>query len=243
MQCQARRWHELIPVKLADLPIYCLTTREREDRHRHIADQLRATMPRMFRGPTEYRGLRNPRLCGCIGYASALDRALRDMGRDFRPFLLIEDDVSRMGADLFTLPPDADALYLGITSSAMMLDHPRQRQELLAEPTADPKILRVLNLLTTHAIVYVSPVFAAAAQRACVEAAMRILAGGEEPWDCNIARLQPSHRVYALIEPMFYQDMRVGGWEHETRRSLDRWRKPSAEEARAYFEARPVSGL
>ena len=73
------------------------------------------------------------------------------------PFLLIEDDcLPKDFVDEIEFPDDADAVYLGISSWGRMNSHSGpcvQHREV----EGYPHLVRIYNMLSTHAILYLNP--------------------------------------------------------------------------------------
>ena len=74
------------------------------------------------------------------------------------PFIILEDDATPINfKPEIEIPDDADAFYLGISSWGRMNGHSGpfvQYQE-----DVDGELLRVYNMLGTHAILYLTPEF------------------------------------------------------------------------------------
>ena len=71
------------------------------------------------------------------------------------PILLLEDDVEYTGIDSFDYVADADAIYFGVSRSG---GHPRLNTHQGGCKVVPYSInqVRVMNMLTTHAILYIS---------------------------------------------------------------------------------------
>lgn len=140
---------------------------------------------------------------GWIGCALSHLKALR--GWDgYRPLLILEDDVaiSEHFSTTIEIPADSDALYLGtsIYGGVPLADWVGFEQVIAAEPAGDG-LVRVHNLLGAHAIVHISPAWISAAMEQILRCTV------EESWahDRGFASIQGDFRVYARIDPPFYQ--------------------------------------
>lgn len=142
------------------------------------------------------------------------------VGANAGPLLLLEDDATfdaPPGALLVDCPDDADALYLGL--SRWSLPRGKRRgspfpSDLRASPVPEhPALVRIENMLASHAILYVTPRYRAA----CAEA---LRANPGVAGDVLFAELQPRFRVYAQRRPLFYQGAALGGQEVWTRFTL-----------------------
>jgi hypothetical protein len=146
---------------------------------------------------------------GRIGCGLSHLRALR-LATPGRPLLILEDDVgvSESFQPILEIPPDADAVYLGasIYGAVDLVDYVGFTHMLAADEVEGyPNLLRVYNLLSTHAIVYLTERFKAAA----AEAIVRSLADRDWEHDKDMARLQETCTVYAVRRPMFFQAARL----------------------------------
>ena len=115
------------------------------------------------------------------------------------PFVLIEDDIEVKHWDpIVEVPDDADALYLGISGWGRMNGH---SGPFVQWEQVDDNLLRVYNMLSGHAIVYLSGEWVEMARRCCHHAGYVI----ESYYDVQIAEVQRFFNVYALDDPYFYQ--------------------------------------
>ena len=140
---------------------------------------------------------------GRIGCALGHLRALR-LAPPGRPLLILEDDVAANEPfnPVLEVPDDADAVYVGVSlyGAVDLLDYVGFSNMIAADPV-DDRLLRIYNLLSTHAILYVSDRFKAAS----AEAVLVALADLDREHDKEMARLQETFVVYALRHPLFYQ--------------------------------------
>ena len=115
------------------------------------------------------------------------------------PFVLIEDDIDVKRWDpIIEVPDDADALYLGISGWGRMNGH---SGPFVQWEQVDDNLLRVYNMLSGHAIVYLSGEWVEMARRCCHHAGYLI----ESYYDVQIAEVQRFFNIYALDDPYFYQ--------------------------------------
>ena len=115
------------------------------------------------------------------------------------PFVLMEDDVAVKRFDpIIEIPDDADAFYLGISGWGRMNSHsgPFVQWERVSDD-----ILRTYNMLSGHAVMYISDRYIDLAKRICYHAGYNI----EDHVDIGFAEVQRWHNVYALDDPYFYQ--------------------------------------
>lgn len=123
--------------------------------------------------------------------------------RDRLPLLVLEDDLAVTSAfrHRVAVPEDADQLFLGISGWGMLPEvAPTGLLGVtLAEPAGEG-LARVFNMLSGHAILYLTRHAVACATGACIDA---LLAGHN--WDREHARAQRAMRSLALVEPAFCQ--------------------------------------
>jgi hypothetical protein len=154
---------------------------------------------------------------GASGTLRMVERGLRSQTPQtpFRPFLMIEDDISlSRPIETIDVPDDADILYVGI-SKCSMNDHQFHYENYYETVPEYPRIVRIKHMLSTHGIVICSPLGAAVFQRTMLEVFL-----SDQPWDIPLALIQPYYRVYALREPLVYQDAEYNGDEGCTRIEL-----------------------
>ena len=146
---------------------------------------------------------------GWLGCGLSHLRALREGDPD-RPLLILEDDVAANEAFEWTLeaPDDADALYLGasIFGAVDMIDYVGFTYGVAADAVND-RLFRVYNLLSTHAILYLSHRF----RRASAAGILEFMIDRGWAHDRAMAWLQERYNVYALRRPMFYQAAALQG--------------------------------
>jgi hypothetical protein len=121
------------------------------------------------------------------------------------PLLVLEDDVgvSEHYSPILTVPDNTDAIWLGASDfgALSIVDHVGFIHMQLAEE-AECGLLRVHNLLSTHAILYLTERFRLAA----IEAIIKCVADLGRPPDCGLAMIQSDFNVYAGREMSFFQD-------------------------------------
>jgi hypothetical protein len=152
---------------------------------------------------------------GRFGCALSHLRCLR-LSATERPLLILEDDigVSESFSAVIEAPADADAIYLGasIYGAADIVDYVGFTGLLAAEPAGED-FFRVYNLLSTHAILYLSGAF----RQAAAESILESLVDRDWEHDKGMVRLQERFVVYALRRPMFFQAaaLQPGGGRHQ----------------------------
>jgi hypothetical protein len=116
------------------------------------------------------------------------------------PFIILEDDVC-LNKDFVSniqVPNNADALYLGISHWGRYLNHSGPYVHTV--PITD-SIVRVYNMLATHAILYLSDTYVDICKRIAFHHGYVI----EDHIDIGFAEVQKYYNVYALNQPLFRQ--------------------------------------
>ncbi|MCP5027771.1 MAG: hypothetical protein GY929_15965 [Actinomycetia bacterium] len=142
------------------------------------------------------------------------------------PFLILEDDCQLLLEDhplQFDVPDDTDALYLG-HSSFGLTDGPDQfglrwgQDNNVRYEDLDDEYIRVLNMLSAHAIIFISE----ECVRSAIDANTRALLNHDFPYagDMAYAELQERLKVLATRQPLCYQSAGYDGNEGSTRRSI-----------------------
>jgi hypothetical protein len=123
-----------------------------------------------------------------------------------QPILILEDDIEFNGVDTFDLVEDADAIYFGTSRSG---GHPTENKDQgrsMFQAYSDSQV-RVLNMLSTHAILYCSAHYKAAV--------IKVLTDYTGYNDVAISRIQPSFKVLANKRPSFFQSAAFNTGLHE----------------------------
>lgn len=122
------------------------------------------------------------------------------------PVLILEDDIEFTGIDTFDLVEDADAIYFGTSRSS---GHPTENKHQgysTFQSYSDSQV-RVLNMLSAHAVLYCSARYKAAVIKALSPCTMYN--------DIAISRIQSSFKVLANKRPSFFQSARFNTGLHE----------------------------
>lgn len=198
---------------LADLPCFVLNLPSRTDRAANARAGLARTGLPNVKFITALTG--SGPAAGATGYGAICEAlAARD---NFIPGLILEDDVSPTAHfnRVVIAPADADAVYLGLSSCSAAPDRDSFQPGICWQETAVPGIVRLLNMLSLHAVLICSRRYAVFMAKALAYAA-----GKNMHYDIPVARRMHRFNVYASAEPFFYQDAAVGGNAAATRVSL-----------------------
>jgi hypothetical protein len=127
------------------------------------------------------------------------------------PFLLLEDDVEFTGVSEFDFVHGADAIYFGLSQCA---SHPTLdvNQGMCVTNFYSKQQVRVLNMLGTHAIMYITSNY-----KQAVIAAMKTAVGHT---DIAISRIQPKFRILANRAPSFFQSANYNAPDHKNEYTL-----------------------
>ncbi len=206
---------------LRSVPFYYRNTPARADRRAHMESRLRGFIHERIEGvaPT---GAGDSRLAlGAVGHARVVDYAVRCMAGAFEPFVLLEDDVEWSEAPTEAMPIEvpacADAVHVGISDCGCLPDVNSNGPNLLRwRSEVHPHVFRVYNMLSAHAVLFLSYRYCVAYSRAMMEACV-LTQSVPTVWDTISNRLAASHEVYALARPLLYQLGTLGGQEEATR--------------------------
>ena len=118
------------------------------------------------------------------------------------PFIILEDDATPFDYNpIISIPDDTDALYLGISSWGRMNSHsgPFVQWEYYFKEV-DINLLRVYNMLGTHAILYLNSEYISVCEKIAYHQH-----NINEHVDIGFTDVQKYYNVYAFDQPLFYQ--------------------------------------
>ena len=118
------------------------------------------------------------------------------------PFIILEDDATPFDYDpIISIPDDTDALYLGISSWGRMNSHsgPFVQWDYYFKEV-DINLLRVYNMLGTHAILYLNSEYISVCEKIAYHQH-----NINEHVDIGFTDVQKYYNVYAFDQPLFYQ--------------------------------------
>jgi hypothetical protein len=146
----------------------------------------------------------------------------REQLKTSEPFILLEDDceVWHLPKEDLEIPDNADAVYVGVSKWIYPHVYERLGQSYTPILTNAPPFIesvsdtltRVKGMTSTHAILYIGRAYI----QKCIEAIEPHLVF-MTPHDLVLATQHATHNVYALKEPMFYQDALLQGQEQPTK--------------------------
>ena len=114
------------------------------------------------------------------------------------PFIILEDDATPLNFNpIITIPDDADAVYLGISSWGRMNGH---SGPFVQYENIDDNLHRVYNMLGTHAILYLNEEYISVCKKIAYHHH-----DINEHVDIGFTDVQKYYNVYAFDDPLFYQ--------------------------------------
>ena len=210
-------------INLKTITYYYLTTGNNKKRESHIEKMLKGYIHNQVNPIL----LDNVFQSGAMGHCRMVDIGLRNQStKIFQPFAILEDDVSfsQNYSNMIIVPDNADAVYIGISPCGIDPKIDGSYTVDIIADDIDDKIVRIYNMLSTHAIIICSPSYAAAYQRCMMESFCNKIA-----WDTYTARIQPYYNVYALKNPILYQDPLYNG-QYCTDMILKKYRPPNKDD-------------
>ena len=139
-------------------------------------------------------------------YEKILNESLSQL--DFKPFIILEDDCDinlDVKFDIDYKKYDMDAIYLGISKcnadkSFLTFD----KNWKLKIKDIDDTYFQIFNMLSTHAILYCSRDYVKFLYKYLCD--IYIKQSSDIPFDLYFARIQSIRTIYALKNPIFYQN-------------------------------------
>ena len=178
---------------LREIPFYYINLDDAVERREKTESQLKELG---IKSITRVPAIRHT--YGAAGTPRSMLKAL-ELAHDGKPFVLMEDDVAvKRWEPIIDIPDESDAFYLGISGWGRMNSHsgPFVQWEEYNED-----IVRIYNMLSGHAIMYISDRYIDLAKRIAYHAGYNI----EDHVDIGFAEVQRWHNVYAFDDPYFYQ--------------------------------------
>ena len=115
------------------------------------------------------------------------------------PFIIVEDDILIKSFEhIIDVPENADAVYLGVSHWGKVADN---FGELVSYEDVNEKIVKIKNMLSAHAILYLQKEYVCF----CKHASNISGNGSGVAHDQYFAELQNIYNVYAVKDPLFFQ--------------------------------------
>ena len=180
-------------LNLTDIPVYYVNL-EGEDVKRENTESMLKDLG--FKYVHRFDAIRHEagRIIGC---ARSHYEILKN---EKPPFIILEDDcaLNKEFVSEIEVPDNADALYLGISHWGRYLNHSGPYVHCTK---VDDNIVRVHNMLATHAIMYLSDSYTEMCKRVAYHFGYEV----ENHLDIGFAEIHKFFNVYSFDEPLFRQ--------------------------------------
>lgn len=181
-------------LNLLDIPVYYINLDDQEEK-RKLTESLLKNLG--FRYVERFSAIRHEagRIIGCArSHHEILSRGIKP------PFIILEDDcaLNKEFDPNVELPDNADSLYLGISHWGRYLNH---SGPYVHTTKVDDRIVRVHNMLATHAIMYISESYVDVCRRISHHFGYEV----ENHLDIGFAEVHKLYNVYSFDEPIFRQ--------------------------------------
>ena len=181
-------------IKLTDIPVYYINL-DGEDIKRENTESMLKNLG--FKYVQRFNAVRHEdgRIVGCArSHYEILNMDIEP------PFIIIEDDcaTNRKFKNEIEIPDNADALYLGISHWGRYMGH---SGPFVHTTKVDNEIVRVHNMLATHAIAYFSKEYVSMCKRIAYHHGYEI----EDHLDIGFAEVHKFYNVYSFDDPIFRQ--------------------------------------
>jgi len=189
-------------MKLVDIPVIFICPDHNEKYHARKEHMVQLLNTIGFKSITHFKS-------GNQGYPTCLLKANIDILRENLnddAFLLLEDDVEpflELNSETeFDMPEDTDAFYLGFSKSGGHKTLNSHEGSSQIKKISD-KYIRILNMLTTHAVLYKSKCY----KQRVIQELEKV---GDYNCDVIMSRLHPEYKIYGYHYPLFYQSVKWG---------------------------------
>jgi len=186
-------------LNLLDIPAYYINLPDQKDRNENAYNLLSDLG---FKNIIRVDGIRDPK-ANIVGLSKANHNILSTAKA---PFIIFEDDIEvRNFVAEIEVPDDTDALYLGNSAWAVQ-DSFHGYFLRYTKSRTHSHLYRTYNMLSAHAILYLSDRYVSACERAAY------YCGYVSAWPIDVpyAELQKYYNVYTTNEPMFVQKIFEG---------------------------------
>jgi len=184
-------------INLPSTPTHLINLDSQVERLNNVTGQLRGS------GVTFKRFSGTPHAKGIIGCGMSHKALLSQID----PItLILEDDINI--TDDFTLsypyPDEADAIYLGVSKWGYISPYATGIKDSVIFTDFSDEYLRVHNMCSTHAILYLSEKYITAAKEKIEECLKTSF-----PFDLGLASIHKDFIILAPRVPLFYQESKV----------------------------------
>jgi hypothetical protein len=181
-------------INLLEVPVYYINLDE-QDEKRKLTESLLKNLG--FKYVQRFSAIKHEagRIIGCArSHYEILSRSIKP------PFIILEDDcaLNKEFNPIVELPDNADALYLGISHWGRYLNHSGPYVHITK---FNDEIVRVHNMLATHAIMYITQEYINMCKRISYNFGYEI----ENHLDIGFAEIHRFFNVYSFDKPLFGQ--------------------------------------
>lgn len=187
-------------VDITQLTTYYINLEEKQDRRKKMEKLLQDNEFSNFK---RFDARKAGKRVGCsVSHSLLLQKIIEN---NSYPCLILEDDLEVYNfKKIIEVPDDADAMYLGFSRYGWNHNQDEPFSKSLKVTELSDDYHRVYNMLARHAIIHFSPIY----DQVCVDAMNKFIADPStyKAGDVSISRFHPEYKVYALNDPIFYQD-------------------------------------
>ena len=180
-------------LNLIDVPVFYINLDEQEEKRKATETLLKKLG---FRYVQRFSAIKHEtgRIIGCARSHYEILRTQKP------PFIILEDDctLNKEFTNNLEIPDNADTLYLGISHWGRYLNH---SGPYVHTTKVNEDIVRVHNMLATHAILYLTESYVDICKRVAHHFGYEV----ENHLDIGFAEIHKLYNVYALNEPLFRQ--------------------------------------
>jgi len=180
-------------IKLTDIPVFYINLDECQEKKERTEEMIKSLG---FNNVEKFSAIKHKsgRIIGCARSHYEILKAQKP------PFIILEDDCSlnKEFVDKIEIPDNADALYLGISHWGRYLNHSGPYVHVTK---VNDEIVRVYNMLATHAILYLTQSYVDICKRIAYHYGYEV----EGHLDIGFAEVHKYYNVYSFDKPLFRQ--------------------------------------
>lgn len=205
-------------INLLDIPVFYINMKKDVEKNNHMKKMLEDLG---FKNVTRIEAVED-KVSGRRGLSKSQYKALTQVPP---PFIVLEDDCQiKYFKSEINIPDDTDAFYLGNSAWGILGSHTGfvLRYQQVKEM---PEVYRIFNMLSSHAILYLSNDYVSVCQRTTNYCAN--VAKNPYPMDIPFAEIQKYYNVYTMNKPLFIQkdyDSKMSNAPKWTNRRLTEYR-------------------
>lgn len=180
-------------INLTNIPVYYVNMDGEDDKRKTTESMLKSMG---FNYVNRFNAIRHEsgRIIGCARSHYQI------LNNNKPPFIILEDDcaLNKKFKSNIEIPNNADALYLGISHWGRYLNH---SGPYVHYTRINDEIVRVYNMLATHAILYLSDSYVDICKRVAYHFGHEV----ENHLDIGFAEIHRFYNVYSFDKPLFRQ--------------------------------------